>query len=113
MWIVISSALSATLAVCCLIATFFVARRAARAAEWLPGKVASLESQLALQQRLTNDLAETLTELANRVKMQRVRNVVQHGSTTALPDPARDPEGWRKAMNRSLAERRIGSAPTT
>jgi len=50
--------------------------------------------------------------LANRVKMQRVRNATEHGQTRpgngSMPDPISQPNEWRTAMNRKLAEAKTG-----
>jgi hypothetical protein len=64
---------------------------------------------LQLLERNLNDQQETMTELANRVKMMKVRSAVRHGSTDpdAMPDPYRDPDGWRNAMNRRIAAKRL------
>lgn len=57
-------------------------------------------------------LAQELERLANRVKMQRVRNVTEHGRARpgdgAMPDPMTQPNEWRTAMNRKLAEAKTG-----
>jgi hypothetical protein len=64
-------------------------------------------------QSLQTSLEETqsaLEHLANRVKMQRVRNATDHATgngkaklgADGLPDPYTDPDGWRKAMNAKL-----------
>lgn len=56
------------------------------------------------------ELTETVTQLANRVKMQRVRNAINHvpdKPSSDLPDPHRDPDAWRKAMNAKLALTKI------
>lgn len=61
----------------------------------------SLETSLAEQ-------ADALQAVANRVKMQRVRNAANHvGTTTAEPDPYKDPDAWRQAMNKRIAAQRI------
>lgn len=59
------------------------------------------------------ELAETMEALANRVKMQRVRNAANHVpdlAPSSIPDPHRDPDGWRKAMNAKLALARINGS---
>jgi len=57
-------------------------------------------------------LQTELERLSNRVKMQRVRNVTEHGRTQtgngSMPDPRTNPEEWRLAMNRKLAEAKTG-----
>lgn len=64
-------------------------------------RLVSLETSLAEQ-------ADALQAVANRVKMQKVRNAANHvhdRDDKQTPDPYRDPDGWRKAMNKSLAMR--------
>lgn len=63
-------------------------------------------------ERSLAELTATMQELANRVKMQRVRAAVNHVPDRpvdeSLPDPYRDPDGWRKAMNERLTRNRHG-----
>lgn len=69
-----------------------------------PGsRLKSLETSLA-------DTQGALEEVANRVKMMKVRNAANHSdSRGALPDPYKDPDGWRKAMNSRLSAARLGT----
>lgn len=89
----------------CLILAFFTARIAVRVSE-LSAIVESLNESPpeSLSARLS-EAEETLAMLANRVKMMRVRNAVTHTDKPngEIPDPFRDPNGWRAAMNRKLA----------
>ena len=108
MWIVIFSALSAVIACLACLGAGFAALRARRYVAWQQVELHFVESRLALIERSHNDLAEVVTELANRVKMMKVRSAVRHGSSsTELPDPHTDPNGWRKAMNLRIAERKL------
>jgi hypothetical protein len=109
MWLAIFSALSAVVAVAAAIWGQLAVRNAVRAAESPLAKAHSNESRLLLLERSLNDQGEVLTELANRVKMMKVRSAVRHGSSDpdALPDPYRDPDGWRNAMNRRIASKRL------
>ena len=108
MWIVIFSALSAVIACLACLGAGFAAQRARRDVGLPRAKLLSAESRLALIERSHNGLAEVVTELANRVKMMKVRSAVRHGSSsTELPDPHTDPNGWRKAMNLRIAERKL------
>jgi hypothetical protein len=108
MWIAISCVASALVALGCLIATYFVAQSAKADAGLPQAKLHFIESQLQLLQRSQNDQAEVLTELSNRVKMMKVRNSLRHGeNSTGLPDPYRDPDGWRKAMDKRIASTRF------
>lgn len=93
----------------CLILALLLARIAARVSEF-EDRVRSLSAlpSASLSERLS-ELEETVSLLANRVKMMRVRNAATHTdkSNGADPDPYRDPNGWRTEMNRKLARGRI------
>jgi hypothetical protein len=109
MWAVIFCALSALGSIGCLLAALSLARRAKVAAELPHQKVRSVESRLLLLERSLNDQQELLTELANKVKMTKLRNVVRHGSNGAAdPDPYSQPDEWRKMMGKRLAEAKLG-----
>jgi len=57
-----------------------------------------------LQQQL-RDLSETVEQLANRVKMMKVRNAINHVNgpgSRGEPDARLDPEGWRAWKNSQL-----------
>lgn len=89
----------------CLILAFFVARIAARVSALLEHvRSLSVSQPESLSGRLS-ELEETVSMLANRVKMMRVRNAVTHTDKPngATADPYRDPNGWRAEMNRKLA----------
>lgn len=93
----------------CLILAFLLARIAARVSEF-EDRVRSLNGSQSesLSARLS-ELEETVSLLANRVKMMRVRNAVTHtDKPSGLPDPHRDPDGWRRAMNSRLAQSKLG-----
>lgn len=108
MWTVFFCVLSAAVSILSAIAGLSFARRAARASALPLEKALSCESRLLLAERSLNDQSEVLTELANRVKMMKVRSAVRHGSNgDERPDPYRDPDGWRKAMNLELAKGRM------
>ena len=88
-----------------LIALFFAVHTARRASALLDHvRLLSALPPESLSARL-NELEETVSLLANRVKMMRVRNAVTHTdkSNGAAPDPYKDPNGWRAEMNRKLA----------
>ena len=57
------------------------------------------------------ELGIALSELAQKVKMQRVRTAANHvrEKDDAMPDPYRDPDGWRRAMNERLSRAKIGA----
>lgn len=84
----------------CAAVSVWSVHAARRAAASLAQKQRSLESAVRLLTTSQAESAELLEALANKVKMQRVRNVVAHGAgSKSMPDPYRDPDGWRKAMN--------------
>lgn len=111
MWTVFFCALSAAIAFLSALAALHHARSAARALALPLEKAVSCESRVLLIERSVNDQGEVLTELANRVKMMKVRSAVRHGTMTDdRPDPYKDPDAWRKAMNLELAKGRIGKS---
>jgi CRP-like cAMP-binding protein len=104
MWTVISSVLIVLSLLASLGATFLAVRSAARV----------LELQLALQnfkpldaksfeQRLS-EFEQTLSLLANKLKMTRVRNAITHVDRDkgGEPDAKSDPEAWRTWKNAQL-----------
>jgi hypothetical protein len=47
---------------------------------------------------------QTLTDLANRIKMQKVRAATRHADASRDdPDPFKNPDEWRSMMNKRLA----------
>lgn len=54
-----------------------------------------------------------MADLANRLKMTRVRNANAHSAqspdVSTDPDPYKDPEAWRKMMGRRMAEAKMGT----
>jgi hypothetical protein len=104
MWIVISSVLIALTFAASLVATFLAVRSAARVWElqqalqsFKPLAAQSLETRL-------NELEQTLSLVANRVKMTKVRNAVTHTDRDkdGEPDAKSDPERWRAWKNAQL-----------
>lgn len=110
MWNDILCVSSAVLSCCFLILTVLFARRARRDSGPAAAQLRLCISRIQSLTESQDELRLELERLANRVKMQRVRNVTEHGQrlTGEFPDPHSDPEGWRKAMNRKLAMNRIG-----
>ena len=93
----------------CVILAFIAARIAARVSE-LSDHVRSLSvSPSESHSARLSELEETVSVLANRVKMMRVRNAATHTdrSNGADPDPYRDPNAWRQAMNRKLSQSKL------
>lgn len=74
----ISFALLAMLCIASLAVSFFAARFAVRRTVFPQAKLASFESKLRSIEASQAEQAETLTNLANRVKMQRVRTAINH-----------------------------------
>jgi len=74
----ISFVLLAMLCIASLVLSFFAARFAVRRTEFPQAKLASFESRLRSIEASQAEQAETLTTLANRVKMQRVRTAINH-----------------------------------
>lgn len=65
-------------------------------------RIASIETSL-------SETQDTLKDLANKVKMQRVRTAIHHDTPqNDGPDPYKDPDAWRKQMNRNLLGRKPG-----
>lgn len=100
MWIAISCALSATFSV---LLAFLVARLAVRDAASSVRQARSLGSRIESLEASRDEQVQTLSDLANKIKMQRVRHAgLTHGErSTDRPDPYKDPDGWRKYMERS------------
>lgn len=103
-WLVILSA-------CSLLALRRLARVAVTVSE-LRDRVARSEvsPSASLTQRL-DELEDAVQVIANRVKMQRVRAAALHATTknerTELPDPYREPDAWRTAVNSQLARGKL------
>jgi len=101
---VISSVLSVLACILSALAMKFAVRAARDAAASLRAPPHLSESRLKSLETSVAEQADALLEVANRVKMQRVRNAANHatGQPSTMPDPYRDPDGWRKAMNSRL-----------
>lgn len=101
---VIFIAACAVLSVLSALVSLQAARNARADLESLDRRLHLLESSTRSLQDSATSQAETLEQLANRVKMQRVRNAVNHAARdNDEPDPYRDPNAWRQAMNKRLA----------
>lgn len=113
MWTATFCALSAAICVLCLIGC-------ARTVQTVKADSASLVAEVRLNasriQSLTESHAlsvEELQNLANRVKMQRVRSAADHATSSkpdGEPDPIRDPDKWRAWMNRKIAMARLNGS---
>ena len=104
MWTVISSVLIVLSFIGSLVAIFLAARVAARGLELQLAfqRFKPLDAQL-LEQRLS-EFEQTLSLLANRLKMTRVRNAVTHTERDkgGEPDAKLYPEAWRTWKNAQL-----------
>jgi hypothetical protein len=104
MWTVISSVLIVSSLLASLVATFLAVRSAARVQELQQAfpSFRKLDAEL-LNQRV-NECEETLSLLANKVKMTKVRNAVTHVNRDkgGEPDARLDPEAWRTWKNAQL-----------
>lgn len=115
MWTAIFSALTAAICVLCLVGCVLVVRNATRVTESQAQGLRSLPSRIESLQESQKLMADELEHLAQRVKMQRVRNATDHATKSKsagdLPDAYTNPDEWRAAMNRKLAMQRIGGKP--
>lgn len=100
-------AFSATISVLCLIATTYAARSAVRALESLRAHPRYSESRIKSLETSVADLQSALTDVANRVKMMRVRNAANHVPDNGAADPYQQPDRWRAEINKQLAFGRI------
>lgn len=109
MWTSISFVLIAILCGLCLTGCIFVARNAARDAESLRKRVRSCESRTESLSNSLDELTGTVTEIANRAKMQRVRAAANHATgSSGEPDPYKNPDEWRSMMTRKIALAKVG-----
>lgn len=119
MWNAFFSALSAFACLLCILSLWSAARNAAavrdlRAAmtrwqEWA-NSLPRNSSSTSFEARLS-EVEETLATVANRVKMQKVRNAAEHATATkptGLPDPYLQPDEWRAAVNAKLSRSKFG-----
>lgn len=110
MWPVFFNVLSVLGCFLSILAAISAAQSAIRVRELLDQLQVFPTSRLRLLETSLTETREGLEEVANRVKMMRVRNAANHTSEkSADPDPYRDPEAWRRAMNRKLADRARGA----
>lgn len=105
------SVLSAAALLLSVLALFFAVRTAALVRELQRAQPDLRASRLKSLETSLEDLSETVTALANRVKMMRVRTAVNHvpdskQPATGFPDPYTDPDRWRAAMNSRIAQGR-------
>lgn len=115
MWTAIFSALTAVICVICLSGCVLIVRNAVRDMGSQGQVLRSLPSRIESLQESQRLMADELEHLAQRVKMQRVRNATDHATKSKsagdLPDAYTNPDEWRAAMNRKLAMQRLGGKP--
>lgn len=113
------SVLSALSFILSIAACLFAARRATQRPELQGRWRSSTDLRLASLETSRDELSATLADLANRVKMMRVRTAVNHvqaakgdaqvpRSPDDEPDPKTEPDRWREWMNARLARKRLG-----
>lgn len=109
MWSNIFNALSVSICAVCLIMAIWNVRVAIHERESLVRRVRSLESSMDSVKVTIEENSGALSEVANRVKMMRVRAAANHtGSSPSEPDPYRDPDNWRKSMNSKIQKAKLG-----
>lgn len=113
MWTAFICALSAAICIGCLVGCTRVVRNVQEDSASLVAEVrlnASRIKSLTESHELTVD---ELKNLANRVKMQRVRSAADHATSSKSdgePDPIRDPDRWRAWMNKKIAMSRLNGS---
>ena len=94
-----------------LLAASYTARIATAVRDLPLERLRSIESQTKSLENSVSEWSQTVTDLANSLKMTRVRAASTHASKArtddGLPDPFTDPDGWRKAMNKRIAMSRF------
>lgn len=103
-WIVTFCVLSAIASALCLLASLHVARSVSLRWDSLQKSIRFAESQARLAVTSVTEWQEVTQDLANQVKMHKVRKALKHSDPDAsrAPDPRIDPEGWRAWQNRNL-----------
>lgn len=109
---VISNVLNVSSFILSLGAVIYAVRLATLAREFAAQLRRSPLSRIQSLETSRDEMQQELLNLANRVKMIKVRRAADHvtgeGEAGKFPDPHTNPEAWRKAMNLDIARRRIG-----
>ena len=106
----ISNALSVSACLLSIVATFCVVRIAIQVRELRDQVAHSNASRVKYLETSLAEMRDELEGVANRLKMMRVRAATNHvRETSGEPDPYKDPDGWRRAMNRKLADKMRGA----
>ena len=113
MWFILAG-----FSIACIVASFLLSllalKSAATAAAALPDlqerRLRSIELRTESVQASLTETQEALSQVANKVKMMRVRSAANHvnDSKTDEPDPHREPDRWRDWMNQKIARKRVG-----
>lgn len=104
----ISTVLAVLALVLSVAACFITARIAVRLQELSDLCQRFDQSQLESNARSLREVQLGLEELATSVRMSKVRRAGQSPeSKSGLPDPYRDPDGWRQAVNARLGSVKI------
>lgn len=106
----IFSALSVLAFMNSVAALFFVARIATQLRELRAERLSLSASRVKSLETSLEDLQGAVLEVANRVKMIKVRNSANHvgeKKPNGMPDPYTNPDEWRAAMNGKLARARL------
>lgn len=107
MWPVFSNVLSALACFLSILAVISAALSAIRVRELQDRKLHWPESRIKSLETSLTDTQDALEEVANRVKMMKVRSAARHVQEKASdPDPYTQPDEWRRAMNKRLADSR-------
>jgi len=95
------------------VACLFAVRTATQQSESLVRRLRSVESLTQSLRESSAEQLQTVADLANRLKMIRVRSALSHAERKTdaeeLPDPYKEPDKWRTMANRRLSEQRLGS----
>lgn len=105
------STVSAVLALVLSIASAFIAARVAvlHRELWERFKTSDASRMESLAQSV-REVEAALEVVATSVRMSRVRRAAteREQKTSELPDPYRDPDGWRNAVNARLGQQKHG-----
>jgi len=106
MWLATFSALTAITSLCCFLGCLFVARNAAARSASLRKRIDSCESTVQSVTSSLREWQEVVADLANQIKMTKVRKALNHSGNGTRPggepDPKVDPEAWRTWKNAQL-----------
>jgi uncharacterized protein YlxW (UPF0749 family) len=115
MWLAdFSNVLSVLSFIVSLAAALFAARTATAARELRDRAMRYPTSRIESLQESLHSTQEELHNLANRVKMMKVRRAADHirddAPVSRDPDPHKEPDRWREWMNSKLARAKIGAS---